>query len=168
MALMSRLVPLLVKSIGGDAALKTGLAEGGKKWDLRVVVAARVDSDYVSLVEAAAKNSRKLVLVGIKGDVNLANDLPSMPGQDNKYIGRASRAVQEAMEARGKEFGDRSYESMTKAIEAKYGTLDNFYKAYPNVSIQASTGTHGGGGDRDVTQDAIRAGVQQIKERMGE
>ena len=133
-------------SIGGDAALGAGASDGGKNWDLGVAAGARVDSDFMSKVEAAAKNSNMLILVGIRGDKDMANE-SGVPG----WIGRR--------------FGDRSYEAIVAAISAKHGSLAAFYKAFPNVSVQASSGAHGGGGNRPATQEAVRNGFKELQAR---
>ena len=127
--------------------MQAGKSEGGKNWNMRVVVGAKIGEDFMSRVEAAAKNSDKLVLVGMKGDKNLANDWAIL------------------RETIGGSFGDRSYEEMVGAVESKYGSLEKFYKQFPNVSIQASEGAHTGGGNRPATQEAIRRGVEEIESR---
>lgn len=114
-------------SIGGDAALEAGKPQGGGNWDLRVVAGARVGSDFISQIEAAAGNSDLLVIVGIEGDNNMAND-----GWFNRNTA-------------GGQFGDRSYEGILDAIDNEYGSLEQFYERFPNASIQSSTGAHGGG-----------------------
>jgi hypothetical protein len=82
----------------------------------------------------------------MKGDVNLANDsgVPS-------FIGN--------------QFGDRSYEGLVKLIDAKYGSVEQFNKQFPNVSIQPAEGAHGGAGNRKSTLDAIEKGFKELSNR---
>ena len=114
---------------------------------MRQVAGARVGADFMSDVENASKNSGKLVIVGMRGDKNLAND---------------SRLLAHTI---GSQFGDRSYEAIVGAIQGKYGSLEKFYEKFPNVSVQPAAGAHGGGGNRPSTQEAITRGVEEIDKR---
>ena len=151
-------------SVGGDAALKAGGPErsgGGEptsrtcsvpatkleKWDLRVVAGARVDEQFLDRLERAATSSKMMVVVGIRGDVDLANDQMWM-----KPVGPA--------------FGDRSYEGIVRAIEHRYGSMEKFQEKFSNVSVQAAEGEHSGGGNRQSTLDAITRGVTEIRARQ--
>jgi hypothetical protein len=133
--------------MGGDAALRAGGPQGGGKWDLRVVVGARVDNiNLVEKIKAAAETSERMVIVGLRGDVNMRND-PKVPGD------------------LGKAFGDRSYETIVNKIESQFGSLDKFYEKYPNVVVEAAEGAHGGGGNRQSTLDAVTRGVEELSAR---
>lgn len=133
-------------SVGGDAALRAGAPRDGGTWNLRVVAGAKIVTNFVELVERAAATSDMMILVGIRGDTNLKNDA-GVPG----FVGNR--------------FGDRSYEGMVSAIESRYGSLEGFYTAFPNVSIQAAEGAHGGGGNRESTLDAVSKGFQELWNR---
>jgi RHS repeat-associated protein len=137
-------------SMGGDAALRVGrpmVPEANARWDLRVVAGARVDGDFVSLLEAAAANSDRVIVIGIRGDDNMANDGPA--------------------QVVGGMFGERSYDAIVRAVTAAYGSLEAFYEAHPNVAI-GSTATaiaHGGGGNHPEMQQAVRAAFAVLEER---
>jgi RHS repeat-associated protein len=131
-------------SLGGDAAIMSAAMgppmEKGAcalRYDNLVVVGARVDN-IMENIEGAAKNSAHVVIV------NLVNDKYAWP--------LGSDAV----------FGDRRYESLVGSIEAKYGSMAAFQKAFPNVSIQSAVGSHGGGGNREATQTAVVEGYRDV------
>ncbi|OOS02734.1 hypothetical protein SAMN02745664_1421, partial [Moraxella cuniculi DSM 21768] len=136
-------------SVGGDAALRAGSPFGGGKWDLRVIAGARVNTsdgvDFVERLEINSGNSKRVIVVGIVGDINLANDgVPSVIGAP---------------------FGDRSYEAIVRAINRRHGSLNNFYAKFPNVIIQPSFGAHGGGGNSQEMQKAIIEGYKRLNAR---
>jgi hypothetical protein len=64
-------------------------------------------------------------------------------------------------------FGDRSYETAVAAIEKRFGSMQDFYKAHPNVAVMASDGGHHfGGGNADETLNAVGQGLDQIQNQM--
>ncbi|SUD90801.1 hypothetical protein [Psychrobacter phenylpyruvicus] len=128
-------------SMGGDAALLAGTPRGVGKWDYRVVAGARVDydnKDFVEQLNLASHNSKRVIVIAIRGDKDLGND--------------------GALRVAGKAFGDRSYEGAIQAIRNDYDTMENYYKFHPNVVIVPSTGPHGGGGNAPQLQEAIEIG----------
>lgn len=131
-------------SMGGDAAIRAGRTSDGSRWDLRIVLGARVDdADFVGLIEKAAANSEAVIILGIIGDNEMAND--------------------QGLEWLGGFFGDRSHEGIVASIEAVYGTMEAFYDAHPNVVVEAAPRTpHGGGGEAPSTIDAVEVGLGEL------
>ncbi|MEN9577196.1 MAG: hypothetical protein RJA70_205 [Pseudomonadota bacterium] len=138
-------------SIGGDAALQAGGPKGGGKWDYRIVVGSRTDGNFVDNLVNAAATSERLVYVGVKGDVNLQNDFAA-----GLLLGKSDMA----------RFGDRSYETAVASIEKRFGSMSNFYKAHPNVSVMGVSGEHGGAAERPETHNAIKVGLDQVDAQM--
>ena len=137
-------------SIGGDAALRARGPEGGGKWNYRIVTGCRTDGDFVDRLVAAANNSERVVYVGIRGDVNLQND-PIF----RKALGGAAQ-----------QFGDRSFETAIHNIEQRFGSVQDFYKAHPNVALVATDGSHAGAAERPETHAAIGQGLDQVERQM--
>ncbi|WP_205525547.1 RHS repeat-associated core domain-containing protein [Pyxidicoccus trucidator] len=132
-------------SLGGDAAMRAaayGGPEGGGKWNTVVVFAARVDG-IMDHLEAAAKNAEHLVIVSL---------------YDDQYT---------FSETVGREFGDRRMETLMLSIIARYGSLEDFSKQFPNVTIGSAEGEHGGAGKEASSQTAIRRAVEASREVSG-
>lgn len=137
-------------SMGGDAALRASGPLGGGNWDLRVITGARVDEDFVDLLERAANTSDRVIVVNIRGDDNLANDIPG-----------------DALDA--PQFGPRSYEAVAAAIVQRYGSVEAFYEAHPNVIIEGTRPRmHMGGGNSPELNDAIRRAFHRLEARESE
>ncbi|GHG73885.1 FG-GAP-like repeat-containing protein [Comamonas sp. JC664] len=133
-------------SLGGDAAILAAAASGpqgapGAKWDNVIVFGARVDRIMANL-EAAANNSEHLIII------NLVGDQYKIGGGNNM-------------------FGDRKAESLSDEIIRAYGSLEDFSKKFPNVTLGSVEGSHGNAANREVSMTAIRAAFEASRERTG-
>ncbi|WP_426750917.1 RHS repeat-associated core domain-containing protein [Myxococcus sp. Y35] len=133
-------------SLGGDAAILATAAAGPQgasdvKWNNVIVFGARVDRIMANL-EAAAKNSEHLIIV------NLVGDQYTIGGGNNM-------------------FGDRKAESLADQIIRRYGSLEDFSKKFPNVTLGSAEGAHGGAANRETSMTSIRAAFEASRERSG-
>ncbi|GEL69681.1 RHS repeat-associated core domain-containing protein [Myxococcus virescens] len=134
-------------SLGGDAAIFAAAAAGpegaqGVKWNNVVVYGARVDR-IMDKLEAAAKNSEHLVIVNLIGD-----KYPLAAGGNNN-------------------FGDRRAESLADQIIQKYGSLEEFSKKFPNVTLGSAVGSHHGAGDRGSSVSSVVTAFGASRELTG-
>jgi hypothetical protein len=111
------------------------------------VAGARVTDDFVDLLIDAARTSERVVVVGILGDDEMLNDGPAM--------------------VLGPFFGPRSYHAITTAIEARFGTMEAFYEAHPNVAVGSTDEpiTHAHAGNSQGLNDAVRRTFGVLEDR---
>ena len=127
-------------SLGADAAAmeagKNGPAGGGK-WDYVVMVGVRVDR-LIDNLDRIMKNAEHVVIVNMPGD---------------HYSGPAGWNAG---------FGDRSSQTLDAELTTRYGSVENFLRGHPNVSIRnGDREGHVGASERPAQTRAMSDAVHE-------